>query len=333
MCRSLPRRNHITPALAALLCLIAPAVSIAQSAANPGIVEENNLARYRQICAISDVHGMYDHLSSLLIAARMIDRQGNWTAGNTLLVVTGDSIDKGPASIKVIDLWRKLQPLAEQKGGRLIVLLGNHEAEFLANPNAKKSLVFRNELSKLHLDPNIIAKGDDAEGRGNFLLRLPIAAKVGEYLFSHAGWYPKGMNWTEFAAKSKALLQSAAYSDALVTGPHSILEEKNETTADGDDVKWYDDPGSVKNLEKRISDQGLFGIVFGHQPHAFGFMKQIGAVDGLRIIKINSGMAPADAGGDESAGELLRFPYPTELLQPRAPTAERVTAHGEATRL
>jgi hypothetical protein len=296
-------------------------------------VEENNLTRYSQVCAISDVHGMYDHLRTLLTAAGIVDGSGNWNAGNILLVVVGDSIDKGPASVKVIDLWRKLEPQAEQKGGRLIVLLGNHEAEFLADPAAKKSIVFRKELADLHLDPNLIAKGGDAEGRGKFLLRLPVAAKVGKYLFCHAGWFPPGLKWSDFAAKAKALLQSAAYGNALITGPHSILEEKNEIGADGTEVKWYDDPPSVESLENRVAHLGLYGTVFGHQPHAFGFKKAIGAVDRLRIIKIDSGMAPADSGGDESTGEILRFTHPGELLLLAAPTAESVNANGEAKRL
>ncbi len=327
------RRNRL--AFAAFVSIFSASVSVskAQSAANPGVVDEENLSKYKQVCAISDVHGMYDSMRTLLTAAGIVDANGKWAAGNTLLVVVGDSIDKGPASVKVIDLWRKLQPLAQAKGGRLIVLLGNHEAEFLSKPTSKKSEAFRDELTALNIDPKALARGEDPEGRGNFLLRLPIAAMVGKYLFSHAAWFPTGTTWNDFAARSKSLLQSGKYGDDFITGPHSILEEKDETADDGTDVRWYDNPPSVKNLEKRVSDLGLYGTVFGHQPHAFGFKKRVGAVDELRIIKIDSGMAPESSGGDESSGEMLRFPHPAELLRLTAPTAERIGTDGKAKRL
>ena len=43
-------------------------------------------------------------------------------------MLVGDLIDRGPASTKVMDLIMELEPKAARAGGRVHVLLGNHEA-------------------------------------------------------------------------------------------------------------------------------------------------------------------------------------------------------------
>lgn len=210
--------------------------------------------------------------------------------------------------------------------GRVLILLGNHEAEFLASPTGTKTAVFQEELSRAGFAPADVAGGRDAQGIGNFLRAMPLAARVGTYLFSHAGWYSKNTSWSAFAAHAKSLLAERRYDDIFVTGPHSILEEKDEIPAGGTTaVKWYDDPVAVHSLEQRITAMPLYGVVFGHQPHAFGFKRKIGAVDALRIIKIDSSMAPD---GDDGSGEMLRFPHTKDLLRFAPPDVKRVLPDG-----
>ena len=77
------------------------------------------------IFAIGDVHGDYDRLVKLLAAAKIIERPANpdavkWIAGNAVLVFTGDLIDKGPHSLKVVQLaasLRKAAALAKRRSG------------------------------------------------------------------------------------------------------------------------------------------------------------------------------------------------------------------------
>ena len=308
-----------------LSVIAAPAIH-AQSAANPGVVELDNVNGYTQVLALSDPHGMYTALTALLTAAKVVDGKGKWTAGRTLLIVCGDSIDKGPDSLPILELWMRLDPQAQANGGRLIVLLGNHEAEFLKDPANSKASTFVTELARARISPRDLAAGSDARGIGKFLLRMPLAARIGRFLFAHAGWYPDHVKWADFVARAKGTLIAGKYGDPFITGAHSILEEKEETPPGSDDPeKWYDDPKLVKTLEARLSAVGLYGVIFGHQPHAFGFKTKIGAVDNLRIIKIDTGMAP-DA--DESAGEILRFRHPADLLKLAAPDADRLKADG-----
>ena len=212
--------------LLALLAVCA-ATGRAQSAANPGVVELDDKSRYTQVLALSDVHGMYGHLTTLLHAAKVINGNGRWTAGKTLLIVMGDSIDKGPESLAVLKLWMRLKDQAPGQGGQLIVLLGNHEAEFLKDPRRGKAAIFDAELTRAEFRPNNwplekiewVSVTSSAPCPGRARWEVPLLTP---------GWYPQNVRWADFVAKSKRVLKAGLYEDALITGEHSILEEKQE---------------------------------------------------------------------------------------------------------
>ena len=81
-----------------------------------------------RIVAIGDIHGAYDTFVSVLVNAGLVNDRLDWVGGTTHLVQTGDIVDRGPDSRKVMDLLMKLEKQAERAGGRTHVLIGNHEA-------------------------------------------------------------------------------------------------------------------------------------------------------------------------------------------------------------
>lgn len=81
-----------------------------------------------RIIAVGDLHGDYRAWRVIAAAAGLIDRTGRWTGGRTILVQTGDVADRGPDSLKIIHDLRRLQSEARRAGGRVIALVGNHEA-------------------------------------------------------------------------------------------------------------------------------------------------------------------------------------------------------------
>ena len=80
-----------------------------------------------RVVAIGDVHGAYDRFVAMLRGAGLIDARQRWMGGRARLVQTGDVLDRGPDSRKVIDLLRKLESEASRAGGHVHALLGNHE--------------------------------------------------------------------------------------------------------------------------------------------------------------------------------------------------------------
>ena len=50
-----------------------------------------------------------------------------WAGGNDVLVQLGDIVDRGNQAREIYELFFKLQDMAPLVGGRVILLLGNHE--------------------------------------------------------------------------------------------------------------------------------------------------------------------------------------------------------------
>ena len=113
---------------AALLALvIAGARPAAQPRAPQGSDFPCDVQTPERIVAVGDVHGAFDQFVAILRAASIIDNRNRWIGKKTMLVQTGDVVDRGPDSRKALDLLRKLEGEAQRAGGRVYALIGNHE--------------------------------------------------------------------------------------------------------------------------------------------------------------------------------------------------------------
>ena len=81
-----------------------------------------------RVVAVGDVHGDYEQLVVVLKSAGMVDEKLAWAGGPAHLVQTGDRVDRGPDSRKVMDLFIRLEKEAKKAGGMVHPLTGNHEA-------------------------------------------------------------------------------------------------------------------------------------------------------------------------------------------------------------
>ena len=81
-----------------------------------------------RIVAIADIHGDLDGLTGILRQAGLIDTAAAWVGGTATLVQTGDYTDRGEQVRAVMDLLMALEDRAKSGRGRVVTLLGNHEA-------------------------------------------------------------------------------------------------------------------------------------------------------------------------------------------------------------
>jgi hypothetical protein len=81
-----------------------------------------------RIVAVGDLHGDYSAWQDIARDAGLVDASGHWAGGRTILVQLGDVTDRGPDSLKIVRSLQQLQREAPRKGGRVVVVLGNHEA-------------------------------------------------------------------------------------------------------------------------------------------------------------------------------------------------------------
>ena len=265
--------------------------------ATTGALVDVDRASARTIYAVSDIHGGYDRFAALLAGAG-VSRGApaspdamTWAAGDAVLVVTGDLIDKGPQPIEVIDSLRALEVSAASAGGRVVVLLGNHEAEFFVNPTNKKadgSDGVDRELAALQVDPYLLAAGDEA--RGQWLLARPFGARVGSWFFSHGG-STHGRTFAELDSVLRAeLVAHPTFDSPEIVGGGSILEERD----------WYSDPTVAPANARAL---GAAHLVFGHDPNALGARGAIAVAQNGALFRIDCGMSP-DV--DDSTGCVLR---------------------------
>ena len=106
------------------------AVTVATIQATPQSTPPASVCRIEtseRIVAVGDVHGAYDRFVAILRAAGLVDGRARWTGGRSILVQTGDVLDRGPASRRVLDLLRQLERDAARAGGQVHALIGNHE--------------------------------------------------------------------------------------------------------------------------------------------------------------------------------------------------------------
>ncbi len=236
-----------------------------------------------ELLAVSDVHGGYDRLVPLLAANGVIAASpaspsaAKWTGGTRVLVIAGDLFDKGPKGLEVIELLMTLEPLAAAQGGKVVTLLGNHEAEFFADPSNSKATATDGvdvELSAMGIAPQAIASG--ADPRGAWLLMRPVGAMVGKWFFSHAG-DTHGMSVSQLESLYEAAIPKG-YADPVLTGTDSILESRS----------WY--TGST--VTNNAAALGALHIVFGHDPNALGAKGAIATASSNTLLRIDCGMSP-----------------------------------------
>ena len=82
----------------------------------------------QRIVAVGDLHGDYQAWQAIALNAGIINAKGHWAGGKTILVQMGDVTDRWADSLKIIRNLQLLQAEAPRAGGRVVVVLGNHEA-------------------------------------------------------------------------------------------------------------------------------------------------------------------------------------------------------------
>jgi serine/threonine protein phosphatase 1 len=155
-----------------------------------------------RIYAIGDVHGRYDLFRRLM---NIIERdQANRLAAPTRMILLGDIVDRGPDSAKMVKGCMNLTASTD----RFMVLKGNHE-EMMVDALRGSLYAYRQWL-KFGGRETLVSWGVDAalldgpatmdtlrhaaaivgEGALDWLARLPLYHRHGDYLFVHAGIRP-----------------------------------------------------------------------------------------------------------------------------------------------
>ncbi len=166
-----------TAALAALVAL--------SSCSGPTQVAD--AARSERIVAVGDLHGDLDNALQVLRRAGILDDEGHWAAGKTILVQTGDVTDRGADSRALLDLMMRLEVEAKIAGGTSIFLVGNHES---MNMMGDWRYVTPEDVQAFGgVGPRKTAFSP-AGRYGAWLAARPVVANVDGIVFAHGGITP-----------------------------------------------------------------------------------------------------------------------------------------------
>ena len=138
-----------------------------------------------KICAISDIHGSYNHFVKLMISNGVINQSMDWIYNEGHLVILGDVFDKGSGVTESLWLIKKLESQAREAGGKVHFVLGNHDAFILlkfSGRTQRKYNVTAYNIGVWYFQ----LFGNDTE-LGKWLRKKPIAIKINDILFSHGG--------------------------------------------------------------------------------------------------------------------------------------------------
>ena len=82
-----------------------------------------------RVVAVADVHGDYERFIYILAHPQVaiIDNDLHWIGGKAHFVQLGDVIDRGPYARRIYEMMMRLEREAEAAGGKVHMLLGNHE--------------------------------------------------------------------------------------------------------------------------------------------------------------------------------------------------------------
>jgi hypothetical protein len=277
-----------------------------------------------RVVAVGDVHGDLDQLVAVLQNAGVIDANQRWSGGRTHLVQTGDRVDRGPTSRKVMDLLMRLEKEAKKAGGRVHPLIGNHEAmnvlgdlryvipeefaEFQDKDSARRRDAGWERVKQAKKEKGEPAPTD--EDRKRFDAEHPLGWIEHRYAWSPGGAYH------EWISKQNAVIRvgdslflhggiSPKYADFALDALNGPIQRELKEAApmsailapDPEGPLWYrglarDDPSLGPHVEAVLKKHGVRRIVIGHTPTEGLVFPRFGG----RVVQIDVGLAKAYGG-------------------------------------
>lgn len=273
------------------------------------------IAAADRIVAIGDVHGGFAEFVSVLRSANVIDNKNKWIGGATHLVQTGDCLDRGAESRKVLDLLITLEDQARKAKGRVYSLIGNHEAmnlygdlryvsageynsfkssdapelrdrayEAIADPNLKNDPAYKKKWYDEHPLGWVEHRQAFApDGRyGKFIRQHDAIVKIDAYLFMHGGISPK------FVAVPMPDLNKLIRGELL-----DFTKLQGGVAMDQDGPLWYRGMATEPEatlagfVDSALSAFGVQHFVLGHTPTAGAVTPRFGG----KVILIDVGLS------------------------------------------
>ncbi len=148
-----------------------------------------------RIFAVSDIEGNFEAMVGLFQANGIINDELNWDFGDGHLVIVGDLVDRGTYVTPCLWLIYKLEQEAEEAGGQVHYLLGNHELMDLKGriDYAQEKYIAAAQMISEIDDPEEAFRFlfSDRSVLGKWIRSKNTIEKIGDVIFVHAGLSPE----------------------------------------------------------------------------------------------------------------------------------------------
>lgn len=231
----------------------------------------------RHLVAVGDLHGDIENAIAVLRLAGVTDAQGRWTGGETVLVQTGDIVDRGPDSKAVVELLIALQSEAAAAGGAVYPLLGNHE---VMNMTGDWRYVSEEDIGRFGSEAARKEAFSASGALGAWLRQRDAVLRLGGVIFVHGGVSEA------FASRGAAGLSAAVRAAIDGQGPPDVLGPEGPL--------WYrgyalnDEPLACAELGRALPALGATRMVVGHTTQRSG--KILSRCDG-QLLAIDTGIS------------------------------------------
>ena len=251
-----------------------------------------------RLVAFGDVHGDMQALQGALKLAGVVDEAGHWSGGKTVVVQTGDVLDRGDDERAMLDLISRLEKEAAAAGGALIALNGNHETMNVAldlryvTPGG-----FEDFADGAGADLNAPALADfqpDKRGRvaafapggpyAKVMAHHNVMAIVGESVFVHGGVLPAVVKYglERLNAETRAWMWGEGPMPALIHAPDGPVWSRHYSNdTDREDCQLLE--AALKGLKAKR-------MVVGHTVQEHGITH---ACD-QQVWRVDVGMAASE---------------------------------------
>lgn len=245
--------------------------------------------RVDSIFVVGDVHGEFDNLVGVLRHAGVVDGALRWVAGRAHLVMVGDLVDRGADATRVLWLLYRLDHEAAAAGGRVDIVLGNHELMIFQDDYRYTS---PKELS-LAADYGVsYARLFDVRRSvlGRWLASKPPVVTVNGVLFAHGGITPDYLAWSLEALRDtlSARLRSTAEAGTDGIQPDGPARAgADEFVNGGRSIFWYRDyvrsDSLAQPLRLVLDHFRARALVVGHTP-----LRSIALRYGGHLVAVNT---------------------------------------------
>ncbi|TRX59560.1 metallophosphoesterase [Fulvivirga sp. M361] len=244
-----------------------------------------------KIAVLSDIHGQYDLFIKLLQAQKIINKKGKWSYGKGHFIIVGDVFDRGDSVTETLWFLYKLEKEAIKAGGKVHLLLGNHEV-----------MVLNGDLRYIHDKYQLISEKMDMKYHelfgsntliGHWLRTKPVAITINDIAFAHAGFSP------EFASKGFDIQSTNRLFYKKIIDKTKKDIAKNDTAkflAKSDGPIWYRGYFKDENFTKQQATEILEHLNKKHIVVGHTSMKKVKSHFDGTIFSVDSSIKKGEKG-------------------------------------